>query len=360
MKLSQKVFGSLPDGREVILFTITNENGYEIRTMNYGATLTGVRAPDRNGTIADITLGYDSFDRYLAGHPFFGSTVGRVCNRIGGARFTLEGTEYVLPANEGRNMLHGGSGGFHVKLWTAEPFERDGQAGVVYHLVSEDGDQGFPGELAATVSHSLTNDNEFHLEYSAETSAPTPVDLTNHAYWNLSGAPDRASDPDAARRSETGAGGAIGDHELAIHASAYLQIDAESIPTGELIQVEGTPWDFRKAKPVGRDIKAAGEYDHCFRFDSPAGEFGLGAVVHDPASGRRMEIHTTSPAVQFYTGNKLPQTMDQSGKPFKMHDALCLETQFFPNSVNRPGFPSVILRPGETWQHRTVHKFSVK
>ena len=360
MTLSQKLFGSLPDGREVIRYTIANDNGYEISTMNYGATLVGVRAPDRNGTIAEITLCYDELDRYLAGHPFFGSSVGRVCNRIGGASFDLGGSKYSTPANEGRNTLHGGPGGFHVKLWHAEPFERDGQVGVVYHVVSEDGDQGFPGDLAATVSHSLTNDNELLLEYGAETSATTPVDLTNHTYWNLAGAPDRAADPAAARQTSLGRGGAIGGQELAIHASAYLELDPESIPTGNLTDVEGGAWDFRTSKPVARDIPAGSGYDHCFVLDSRAGDFGVAAEVYDPASGRSMTVTTTSPSVQFYSGNKLAKTTSQGGEPFEAHDALCLETQFYPNSVNRENFPSVILEPGQVWQHRTVHTFGIR
>lgn len=359
MKLTQKPFGSLADGREVILFTIANDHGYALQTMNYGATITGLLAPDRNGHVANVTLGYDSFERYRAGHPFFGSTVGRVCNRIGGARFTLDDQEYLLPANEGANILHGGKGGFHVRLWTAQPFEREGQAGVIYHLVSPDGDQGFPGEVAATVSHSLTDENEILMEYSAESSAATPLDLTNHAYWNLAGAPDRATDPAQARRTRSGAGGAIGDHVLEIHGSEYLELDPESIPTGKLISVEGTAWDFRSAKPVGQDVGTAGGYDHCYVLHSGPGEFGLAAAVTDPASGRTMSVHTTSPAVQFYTGNKLPKTTDGAGNPFYKHDALCLETQFYPNAVNRPGFPAIILRPGESWSHRTVHRFGI-
>ncbi len=360
MKLSQKVFGSLPDGSDVTLFTITNDNGYELRTMTFGATLAGFRAPDRDGAANEITLCYDSLDRYLAGHPYFGSTVGRVCNRIGGAAFEIDGVRHELPANEGRNLLHGGAGGFHARHWRAEPFERAGQVGVVYHLVSRDGDQGFPGELAVTVSHSLTNTNELHLEYSAETSAVTPVDLTNHCYWNLAGAPDRASDPDAARRSATARGGAIGDHQLTIHASAYLEIDDESIPTGTLIPLEDTPWDFRTSKAIGSEIPDGSGYDHCFVLDSEAGEFGPVADAFDPSSGRTMNISSTSPAVQFYSGNKLAVTSSQSGAQFVPHDAVCLETQFYPNSVNRSGFPSVILEPGKVWQHRTVHRFGVK
>ena len=382
MKIVQSVFGTMADGREVSRYTVTNGTGYELRCMDYGATIVGFRAPDREGRDAEVALCYDELDRYLEGHPFFGSTVGRVANRISGASFTLNGTTYELEPNEGRNLLHSGPNGFHARLWEAQTFERANQAGVIFHLVSPEGDQGFPGELAVSVSLSLTSENELVIEYHAESNAPTPVNLTNHTYWNLAGAPDRRRFRGEPVPAPEPRGGAIGEHEVTLYAREYLEVDDELLPTGRILSAQGGPFDFTGAKPVGRDLAAAGGYDHCYVLypqtdaatsggaGSTAGDqadagdaaanLRRAAVVRDPSSGRKMEVLTTSPALQFYSGNMLPGEIDQFGNEFQKHDAMCLETQFHPDAVNHDNFPSVILRPGETFQHKTVHRFGVE
>ncbi len=361
--LTQDTFGAMPDGTEVAVYTIRNSAGYEIRCMTYGATLISVKAPSRDGLIQEITLGYDRLEDYLAGHPYFGSSVGRVCNRIGGARFPLGGREIRLPANEGPNMLHGGAGGFHARVWEAEAFQADARAGVVFGRVSPDGEEGFPGTLDVAITISLTEDNEIEFEYRAETDQPTPVNLTNHAYWNLAGAPDLAPVTTAA----SGPGGAdtpsgaIGSHRLMIRGAELLEVDDASIPTGRVLPVTGTPYDFTEMKPIGRDIEnAPGGYDLCWVLSSAGGgnDAALAAVVEEPESGRRMEVLTTLPAIQFYTGNKLPGTKSRADAPHKIHNAFCLETQFHPDAVNRREFPSIILEPGEVFEHRTVYRFS--
>ena len=348
----------MPDGTEVVVFTIGNSAGYEIRCMTYGATLIGVKAPGRDGSIQEITLGYDRLEDYLAGHPFLGSSVGRVCNRIGGARFSLGGREIRLPANEGPNMLHGGAGGFHTRVWEAQTFQADARAGVVFGRASPDGEEGFPGTLDVAITISLTESNEIAFEYRAETDQPTPVNLTNHAYWNLAGAPDLAS---VTKTGSAAAGGAIGTHRLMIPGVELLEVDDASIPTGRILPVAGTPQDFTSMKPIGRDIaRAPGGYDLCWVLPSAGGgsAAALAAVVEEPESGRRMEVLTTLPTVQFYSGNKLAGTKSRADAPHKMHDAFCLETQSHIDAVNRPEFPSTILEPGELFEHQTVYRFS--
>ena len=378
MTVTRDVFGVLPEGpfwpagAEVSAYTLTNGNGYALRCMTLGATLISVIAPDRDGTPQEITLGYDALERYVAGHPFFGSTVGRVCNRIGGAQFPLDGRTVTLSANVGSNLLHGGRGGFHVRLWDAEPFDRGDCAGVVFHRLSPDGEEGFPGTLDVTVTISLTEQNELLFEYQAEADAPTPVNLTNHAYWNLAGAPDllraaageagsgRASGGDVLRPA-AGPGGAIGGHELLLNASHYQEVDEASIPTGRIVPVAGKPRDFTEPQTIGSRIEQVpGGYDFSYVLNDADGNGErLAAVVVEPSSGRRMEVRTTLPAVQFYSGNKLTGQPARRGEQFERHDAFCLETQLYVDAMNHPEFPSVILRPGETFQHRTVHRFSL-
>lgn len=371
MKIDTTTFGTLAGGENVTAYTIGNHHGYELRCMDYGATIIGFRAPDREGRADEITLRYDTFERYAAGHPFFGSTVGRVANRIDGAAFELDGRTWRLEANEGANTLHSGSRGFHAQLWRSEPFERAGHAGVLFHLVSPDGDQGFPGEVVVTVSVSLTDDDELHIEYHAEADRATPLNLTNHTYWNLAGAPERRRHRGEAVPAPRPRGGAIGEHEIAIYGDRYLELDDEAIPTGRILPVAGTPFDFTGPKPIGRDIEAAGGYDLCYVLtavaerdasgESPTdGALDRAAMVRDPSTGRTMEVRTTSPALQFYSGNMLPQATDEFGEAFHLHDALCLETQYHPDAVNHDNFPSIVLQPGEVWQHRTVHLFGVE
>ena len=362
MTISRARFGETREGLEVSVFTIENATGYCLRCMDYGATVIGFRAPDRDGHVREITLGYDDFDRYLAGHPFFGSTVGRVANRIGGARFELDGTTYRLEPSEGPHLLHSGPDGFHARRWDAESFSRSDQAGVLFSLVSPDGDQGFPGEVAVSVSISLTEANELLFEYYAETDRPTPLNLTNHAYWNLAGAADRR------RHAGEGTpalevGGAIGGHELTIYGGEYLELDEASIPTGRILQAAGTPYDFTSPKLIREDIGDAGGYDLCYVLEPATGEgdpMRRAAMLREPLSGRTMDVRTTCPAVQFYSGNKLPEQTDQYEYPFRKLDALCLETQYHPDAVNHPSFPSIIVGPDETYRHKTVHRFGAE
>lgn len=389
MNTQRDVFGSLPDGREVARFTVTNSGGYELCCMSYGATLIGFRAPDREGSIQELTLGYDTLDDYLAGHPFFGSSVGRVCNRISGARFMLDGREIRLPANEGQNTLHGGPEGFHVQLWDAEAFQSGDRAGVLFTRTSPDGESGFPGTVGVTIVMSLTEANELEFEYRAETDAPTPLNLTNHAYWNLAGAPDLAAargPAENARGPGERTGGAIGSHVMTIDSSSLLEVDEASLPTGRLLPLSGTPYDFSGAQPLAEALASLPDgVDHCYVLDAPSGEArgaaepaagdagpsGRDAEIHraaetklaaaatEPGTGRRMEVWTSLPAIQFYTGNKLAGRKSRGAQPFRKHDALCLETQFHIDAVNRPEFPSIILQPGEVYEHRTIHRFSV-
>ena len=358
MTLTRDTFGATSDGTEVAVFTIGNSAGYQIRCMSYGATLISVKAPGRDGSVREITLGYDRLEDYLAGHPFFGSSVGRVCNRIGNARFSTEGEEFRLPANVGPNMLHGGAGGFHVRVWQAQTLQSDIRAGVVFQRTSPDGEEGFPGKLDVTITISLTENNEIEFEYRAETDRPTPVNLTNHAYWNLAGAPDLAPESTAADAP----GGAIGAHRLQMNCGELLDVDDASIPTGRFLAVSGTPYDFTTTKTIGADIeRAPGGYDHCYLLSSPgsSAEPAVAAVAEEPSSGRRMEVLTTLPTIQFYTGNKLAGTKSRRDEAFNKHDAFCLETQLHVDAVNQPAFPSTILKPGELFEHRTTHKFSL-
>ncbi|MFW5688884.1 MAG: aldose epimerase family protein [Spirochaetota bacterium] len=375
MRISLERFGVLPDGSEATLYTVTNANGYVMRCTNYGATLVGFQALDREGHADEVTLGFDDLEHYAKEHPFFGATIGRVANRVAGARFTLNGETYRLDANEGANTLHSGPNGFHNRLFGAEAFERGGQAGVLFHLVSPNGDQGFPGEVSVSVSMSLTEENEMLFEYHAESDRPTPINLTNHAYWNLAGAPDRRRHRGEQTPDPEPRGGAVGEHEVTIFGREYLEVDEESIPTGRILPVAGTPNDFTSPKPVGADIQAAGGHDLCYVLDpSMDGASGAAtqtahgfetdlhraAMVRDPSSGRTMEVLTTSPALQFYSGVFLATAVDQFGQPFHTYDALCVETQYHPDAVNHDNFPSIILQPGETFQHKTVHRFGVE
>ncbi len=367
MTVARSVFGSIPNGREASKFVVANDNGYQITLTNYGATLVGVHAPDRDGNVAEITVGFDQLERYLGTHPYYGATVGRVANRIGGGCFSLRGTAYQLATNNGAAHLHGGTVGFNRYLWDAQSFQRGPVAGVVFHRVSPDGEEGYPGTLEVSVSISLTDTNDLLFEYQAETDAATPVNLTNHSYWNLASPPDArvaaGLSADALQSLRTRAGGAVADHVMQIHADRYLTVDEAQVPTGEQVEVTGTAFDFRSPKPIGQDIgRVDGGYDHCMVL-AGAADVPLPlrpvALVSDPESGRRMELLSTLPAVQFYTGNKLGVSVGRGGVPMAAHDAFCLETQFHPDAVNHPEFPSSILNPGKTFEHRTVHRFGV-
>ncbi|MDZ7692577.1 MAG: aldose epimerase family protein [Balneolaceae bacterium] len=335
-------FGTLEDGREVSLYTLSNENGLEVEITNYGGIVTSISIPDANGEFDNVVLGFDSLDKYLGQHPYFGAIIGRYGNRIGGARFTLDDTTYELAANDGENHLHGGEQGFDKRLWDAEIV--DGALQLSY--LSEDGEEGYPGNLQVTVVYSLTDENELRIEYEATTDKATPVNLTNHSYFNLSG------DPSAK----------ILDHVLHLQADSYTPVDEGLIPTGEIAPVKGTPFNFSEPKPIGADIEQVeGGYDHNFVLNGPAGSLRQVATVYDPQTQRQMEVLTTEPGIQFYTGNFLDGSLQgPEGTAFVQHSAFCLETQHYPNSPNEPDFPSTILQPDETYNTTTIYRFSVR
>ena len=344
--VQKSVFGRTKDGKTVDLYTLTNKNGLVAKIMTYGATLTELHVPDREGQLGNIVLGFNDFAKYEAGHPFFGSTTGRVANRIARGRFRIDGREYRVATNNGPNHLHGGPNGFDKQMWKAEEVRsKDGPA-VQFTYRSPDGDQGYPGNLDTTVVYTLTNGNELKIEYTAQTDKPTIVNLTNHSYFNLGG----------------DGNGTILDHELMINADKYTVFDDTQIPTGEIFPVEGTPLDFRRPRPIGERIgQLQGGYDHNFVLNGREGRNKLCARVVDPKTGRLMEIHTTEPGVQLYTANGLDGSITGvSGKPYPKHGAFCLETQHYPDSVNHPEFPTVVLRPGQTYRTTTTHKFSAK
>ncbi len=344
MDVKKEPFGTLPDGAAVDVYTLAGGRGLEARVITYGATLISVKTPDRNGVAEDVTLGFDKLDGYLGVHPFFGSTVGRVANRIAKGMFTLDGVKYVLARNDGENHLHGGLKGFDKYLWAAEPVKTAGAVGVRLSRTSADMEEGYPGRLQVAVTFSVTESGELRIEYEAETDKATPVNLTNHAYWNLSGEGD------------------ILAHELTLAAARYTPVGPGLIPTGEVAPVTGTPMDFTVTTPVGERIASVeGGYDHNFVLDSGGGVLDLAAMLYDPKSGREMTILTDEPAIQFYTGNFLDGTIKgKSGRVYGKHAGLCLETQHYPDSVNHPEFPSTILRPGEKFKSTTVHRFATR
>ena len=342
-------FGTAPDG-DARLFTLTNGNGMEVDITNYGGIITAIRVPDRDGNTDDVALGFPTLEGYLGEDPYFGAIIGRYGNRLGAGTFTVDGESYTLAKNDGPNSLHGGPGGFHTKIWEATEMEDDDVAGVSLHRVSPDGEEGFPGNLDVTVTYTLTEDNELRIEYAATTDKATPVNLTNHSYFNLSG------------------GGTILNHELTIDADAYTPVNQTLIPTGELREVEGTPFDFREATAIGERIEAEDEqlgfgqgYDHNWVLNSDAGELTTAATLYDPASGREMEVLTTEPGIQFYSGNFLNGSFTgKDSTAYGLRTGLCLETQHFPDSPNQEGFPSTILEPGDTYTSETVYRFSVR
>ncbi len=340
-------FGRLPSGEKVELYTLTNSSGMSAKIMTFGAILTELAVLDKDGKFGDVVLGFDHLDAYVKGHPFFGSTVGRVGNRIAKGKFILDGAEYVLVTNNGPNHLHGGNKGFDKVVWKAEKVRRaDGQA-VKFSYLSPDGEEGYPGNLDVAVVYILTEKNSLRVEYTATTDAPTPINLTNHSYFNLAGK------------------GTVDDHIMQINAGRFTAVDDTLIPTGELPLVKGGVMDFLTPHRIGdRIMEVGGEphgYDHNYVLDSGGKKFALGATVSEPTSGRVMEMLTDQPGVQFYTGNFLDGTLTgKKATTYHQHTGFCLETQHFPDSVNHPKFPSVILRPGETYKTKTEFRFSVK
>jgi aldose 1-epimerase len=345
MKVSMSKFGEMPDGSPVEQFALANANGLVCKAINYGAIVTEVHAPDKSGALADMVLGFDNLEQYLNDRASIGATIGRVINRIAGGKFTLDGKAYALAQNNGTNHLHGGVKGFGKVVWKAEPLELKNGAAVKFTYTSPDGEENYPGTLQTTVVCALTDDNELRLDYEAVTDKPTPVNLSNHSYWNLAG------------------GGDVLGHELMIAARRFTPADDNKIPTGEIKPVAATPLDFTAPKPVGRDIAqlaASRGYDHNFVLDGGGGKLALAARVYEPQTGRVMEVLTDQPAVQLYTANYLKDTRGKRGQLYRQHHAVCLETQHFPDSVHHPHFPSVILRPGEIYRTTTVHRFSTR
>jgi aldose 1-epimerase len=353
--VKRTAFGRLPDGTAVEAFTLTNSNGAQVRAMTYGATIISVRVPDRRGHPDDVVLGFDRFDDYLTKARFFGSVVGRYGNRIGQGRFTLDGAVVQLATNNGANHLHGGNKGFDKVVWRGESFDHDGNSGVVFTYTSRDGEEGYPGSLKASVTYTLTPRNELIVEYAATTDKPTPINLTNHSYFNLAG------------RGH----GDILQHQLTIDADRYTPTDEGQIPTGDLAPVAGTPFDFRKPAAIGARIDAENEqirrgkgYDHNFVLNgwSDARPNGARSELHragrvvEPSTGRTLQVDTTEPGVQFYAGNNL----DPERNGFGRRTGFCLETQHFPDSPNKANFPSTILRPGDTYRSKTVFTFGVE
>ena len=335
----------MPDGREVRIFTLRNDPGLEIKIINYGGIITALNVPDRDGQIDDLVLGHDNLDGYLHRSRYFGALIGRYGNRIRCGQFTLNGIEYHLPVNNGRNHLHGGYKGFDKVVWDAEEIA----AGLRLTYRSVDGEEGYPGNLDATVTYELSAANELRIEYFASTDKDSIVNLTNHSYFNLAGA------------------GTILDHELTIHADAFTPVDESLIPTGELRPVCRTPMDFTSATAIGAHLNdrdeqlknAGGGYDHNFVLRGPHGELRTVATLHDPKSGRQLEVITTEPGIQFYAGTWLDGSITgKRGQVYEKYSGCCLETQHFPDSPNHPSFPSTVLPAGEEYRSATVYRFS--
>jgi aldose 1-epimerase len=351
MKIERSGFGALPDGCRVDLFTLSNNHGFEVAITNFGGIVVSVMAPDRNGDRADVVLGFEKLDSYVADQTYIGAVVGRYANRIAAGAFTLDGLEYQLATNNGPNHLHGGETGFNRTLWNAR--HETSPAGPLLQLthVSPEGDEGYPGRLEVAVSYLVTEGNELRIDYHAVTDRPTHVNLTNHSYFNLCG----ASDTDALA------------HRLAIAANAFTPVNSDLIPTGELRPVEGTPMDFRQPTVIGariddddEQLRLAGGYDHNWVLGTSGNLDRPAATVIEPVSGRVMEVWTTEPGVQFYTGNFInPSIIGKAGRTYEPRCAFCLETQHFPNSPNLPDFPSTVLRPGEEYQSTTIYRFGV-
>ncbi|MEW5900082.1 MAG: aldose epimerase family protein [Acidobacteriota bacterium] len=346
MNIQRQSFGQLADGTAVDLYTLTNAKGLRARITNYGAIIISLEIPDRSGKLGDIVLGYDSLEGYLKTTPYFGSVIGRYGNRIAKGKFTLDGVTYSLAANNGENHLHGGIKGFDKVVWAPEPVQEPGAIGIRFTYLSRDGEEGYPGNLSCTVVYMLTDHDELKISYEAMTDKATPVNLTHHSYFNLAG---------------QGEGDVLG-HELMIYADAFTPVDAGLIPTGEIRSVKESPWDFASPHSIGeRMAQVEGGYDHNFVLSSGGGTLAPAVRVYEPKSGRVMEISTTEPGLQFYSGNFLDGTITgKGGKVYHRHYGFCLETQHFPDSPNKPNFPSTILRPGQVYKSLTVHKFSAK
>lgn len=341
MSIQKSEFGVLPDGRPVTQFKITNRMGAAVRLTDYGAILLGLEMPDLQGVMADVTLGFDTLDQYINGNdPYFGATVGRFANRINEGRFTLDGVDYNLAVNNDSNHLHGGLKGFDKVLWDEELPDGISGSSIGFSYTSPDGEENYPGTLKVSVTFELSNENALKITYEAKTDKTTIINLTNHTYFNLSGG-----------ESDT-----ILDHEIELNAGSYTPVNSNMIPTGEIISVENTPFDFREPKLIGHDIDKVGGYDHNYILSD---DLEYDVRISDPISGRVMEMSTTEPGVQFYTGNFLDVLTGRDGTVYNKHAGFCLEAQHYPDSPNQPQFPSVVLTPSEIYRQNTVYRFSL-
>jgi aldose 1-epimerase len=346
MSITATPFGMTADDEPVTKYTLTNRHGHRVSLTNWGASILEVEVPDLAGKRANVNLVFDSLERYLGPHPGFGSTIGRFCNRIAHGKFSIDGTPYQIPTKGAKHALHGGVVNFSHHLWNVEVSDEQnpGEDCVTFILVRPDGDEGFPGEVVVEAAYRWNDDNELIIEYSATTTKPTHINLTNHSYWNLGGVDS----------------GTVLDHEAIIHADEILDVDADLIPTGKILRVDNTPFDFRKSTPLAQRIAALSAtkgYDHCYVLQGEPGELRLAARVTDPQSGRILEVETTQPGMQLYTGNHLKGTDATAG--YGPHDAFCLETQHYPDAPNHPHFPTTLLRPNETFRETTVYRFTL-
>lgn len=349
-EIKKQPFGQTADNQAVDIYTLTNANGMEARIMTYGGTVVSLKMPDRNGKFTDVVLGYETLDGYLKNSPYFGCIIGRYGNRIGKGTFALNGKQYTLPKNNGENTLHGGIKTFDKVVWSAKEVRGKTGVGLSLSYLSKDGEEGFPGNLSVTVVYTLTNKNELKIDYRATTDKATVVNLTHHSYFNLSGE------------------GSILNHEMMINADRFTPVDSGLIPTGELRAVKGGPMDFTKSTIIGARIDQQDEqltlgrgYDHNWALNRGKTRLSLAARAYDPASGRGMEVYTTEPGIQFYTGNFLDGSITgKGGQVYKQRYGFCLETQHFPDSPNKPSFPSTTLKPGQVYRTTTVYKFYAK
>ena len=349
-EISKKSFGKMPDGTPVDLYTLRNRHRMEVKITSYGGIVVSIIVPDRDGQFADVVLGYDNLEGYLKENPFFGAMVGRYGNRIANAKFTLNGKEYKLPANNGPNCLHGGLKGFDKVVWQGKSLATPEGPALELSYLSKDSEEGFPGNLSVTAVYTLTDDNGLKLEYTATTDNATVVNLTQHSYFNLAGKGD------------------VLNHDVMINADKFTPTDKNLIPTGELRPVKGTPFDFRKPTGIGarinqndEQLKFGGGYDQNFVIDKPPGKLGLMARVYEPTTGRVLEVLSTEPGMQFYTGNHLGGTITgKGGWTYQARSAFCMEPQHYPDSPNHPEFPAVVLKPGQEYHNTIIYRFSVK
>ncbi|MCU6432581.1 galactose mutarotase [Undibacterium sp. Jales W-56] len=350
LAVTNALFGLLPDGRQAALYTLTNTQGMAIKLTDFGGIITEIYTPDKEGKLADVTLGFDRLEPYCGDAAFFGALIGRYGNRIAHGCFELDGKIYQLPINNGQHHLHGGPAGFYKVLWTASPYKTEQAVGVCLTYLSRDGEQGYPGNLQVSVIYELNNANEFSIRYRATTDRATPVNLTHHAYFNLAGQ------------------GTILDHELIINADRYTPVDAGLIPLGSLDAVAGTPFDFRAPRRIGErlnaehaQLKLGGGYDHNYVLNKSEHKImSLAVKVHEPLSGRVLELWTQEPGLQLYSGNFLDGTMTGKGWNYGLYSGFCIEPQHYPDAPNRPHFPSTILRPGDEYSSQSVYRFSVQ